>query len=121
MRFLVIILVCLILWVPRVVADTPIPPGLNPGDHYQLIFATSVVTAIDSNTQVPPAWPFFGGLAAADWGVTFSAWQANILPNWNFVDPIYHAVLSTNGHDAKDRISIQAPLYNTQGELIAND
>jgi len=44
-----------------------------------------------------------------------------MLPDWNFNDIIFHAVLSTNGHDAKDRINLQATLYNTHGELIAND
>jgi hypothetical protein len=30
-------------------------------------------------------------------------------------------VHSTNGHNAKNRLDIEAPIYNTQGELIATD
>jgi hypothetical protein len=83
-------------------AQPPVPPGLQPGDHYHLIFATSFPTDIDTDTSVPPATPFFGGLAAADYTVTYAAWSGGMLPEWNFADITWHAVLSTNGHNAKD-------------------
>jgi hypothetical protein len=120
MRTASVLVACIVAFVARVVAQ-PVPAGLQPGDHYHLIFATSFQTDIDTDTSVPPATPFFGGLAAADYAVTYTAWAAGMLPDWNFADLAWHAVLSTNGHNAKDRISVQGPIYNTHGDLIAND
>jgi hypothetical protein len=94
--------------------------GLQPGDQYHIIFATSFVTVISSDTTVPPALPAFGGLAAADYTVTFAAAQAGLVPGWNDLDITYKALLSTNGNDARDRITITGPVYNTNGFLIAN-
>lgn len=98
----------------------PVPVGLQPGDQYHIIFATSFVTVISSDTTVPPALPAFGGLAAADYTVTFAAAQAGLVPGWNDLDITYKALLSTNGNDARDRITITGPVYNTNGFLIAN-
>jgi hypothetical protein len=77
MRLAAFLIACILASIAR--AAPPVPPGLQPGDHYQLIFATSFVTAIDTDTSVPPATPYFGGLAAADYTVTYAAWQASML------------------------------------------
>jgi hypothetical protein len=87
---------------------------------YHTVFATSFVTVIDTNTSVPPATPYWGGLNAADFTVTFAAWQGGLLPNWNFSDIVYHAILSTNSHNAKDRLTIVGPILNTQNVLVAS-
>jgi len=100
------------------------PPGLQAGDTYQLIFATSFQTTVDSDPLVPPVFPRFGGLDAGDWIVTFAAASSGLpgLPNpWNGEDLVYQAVLSINGSDARDRLAISGPVYNTHGELIALD
>ena len=84
------------------------------------MFATSFVTAVDNQPDpIPNPGPYFNGLDSADSLVTYAAWQANLLPNWNFQDNVYHAVLSTQAHNAKDRLDIEAPIYNMHGDLIA--
>jgi hypothetical protein len=60
-------------------------------------------------------------LAAAEYTVTYAAYQAGLLPNWSFSDILYHAVLSTNGHDVRDRVLISAPIYNMNGDLVADN
>jgi len=74
---------------------------------------------------VPPFLPGFGGLDAADWAVTFYASQGGLLEPffpgtfWDSHNIIYKAVLSTQAMPAVDRLDIQAPIYNTNGDLIA--
>jgi hypothetical protein len=87
---------------------------------YHTVFATSFVTLIDTDTSVPPAMPYWGGLNAADFAVTFAAWQGGLLPNWNFSDIVYHAILSTNSLNAKNRLSIVGPILNTRNVLVAS-
>lgn len=96
-----------------------VPPGLHPGDQYHLVFVTSTVTGIDTDTSVPPAIPFWGGIAAADYLVTDSADAAGLIPGWNHVDILYHAILSDSTVDARDHINVQGPVYNTHGDLVA--
>ena len=101
-------------------AASPSPPsGLQPGDKYHVIFATSFQTAVDSVAIFPPAFPHFGSLEAADWIVTFAVYNTGQLPDWNTYDLIYTAILSTAETDARDRLTLQGPLYNTRGDLIA--
>ena len=102
-------------------ADPPVPPGLVPGDEYQLMFVNSFDTFISVQTGSPPFLPFWGGLDAADWTVSFAASQGGLIDNWNQSDIIYKAVLSTQTETAFDRLDIQAPIYNTNGDLIAMD
>ena len=110
-------------------AEMPVPPGLDPGDTYQLIFATSFPTSVDTSHSVPPSIPDFGGFDAADWIVTFAAFNAGLpapddvpwLQGWNGEELVYKAVLSNEFVDARDRIGLEGPLYNTAGELLAAD
>jgi hypothetical protein len=113
--------ILVLAWGLPVVAGLPIPSGLQPGDHYQVIFATSFTAAVSPNSTFPPSLPYFTGLDQADYLVTYAAYQANLLPNWNQTDLVYHAILSTDGHNAKDRLDVEAPLYNMQGEFLAAD
>ena len=42
---------------------------------------------------------------------------------WDAVTPYWQAILSDTGDggDARDRLNITAPVYNTNGELVATD
>ena len=90
----------------------------NPAVYHE-IFATADVFSISSDTSVPPVGGTFGGLNAADWQCTFSAYMAGKVPTWNGVDLVYKAVLSLDGTNARDRFTLNGPLYNTVGELIS--
>ena len=102
-------------------AALPVPASLQPGDHYHIIFVTGLVTAIDTDTTVPPNIPLWGGIAAADYIVTGSAAAGGLTDNSGFQDITWKAVLSTSTVDARDRINVQGPVYNTHGDLIATD
>lgn len=77
---------------------------------------TGFVTSIDTDTTVPPAIPQFGGLAAADYGVTYAAAGGGLITGWNSSDIIYKAILSTEGNNARDRLAISGPVYNTRDQ-----
>ena len=100
-------------------AQPPVPPGVEPGESYHLMFVDSTDLFVDTFVFVPPFLPGFGGLDAADWADTFFASQASLIDNWNQTDILYKAVLSTQTETAADRLDIQAPIYNTNGDLIA--
>jgi hypothetical protein len=107
---------------PLVVPDALVPAGLTPGSKYQLIFTTGSTYRPSSHTVVPPASPNrFGGIPAADYQVTFAAAVAGWIPSWNGVDRLLSSILSTASSPARDRLTITAPVYNTHGELVAND
>jgi hypothetical protein len=89
--------------------------------YIHFVFVTRDLYEIDTDTSVPPASPLFGGLEAADYTVTQAAANAGILHNWNGTDLIYHAILSTNGQNASDRIPILGPVFNMQGQRVAGD
>jgi hypothetical protein len=50
-------LVCVLLWVASAAAQPFVPADLLPGDHFQIVFVTSFVTNIDTDTSVPPSFP----------------------------------------------------------------
>ena len=54
-------------------AQPPVPPGVEPGESYHLIFVNSFDTGVTPSPTFPPFIPFFGGLAPADWLVTLAA------------------------------------------------
>jgi len=98
------------------------PAGLGPGDQYHILFATSTVAYVTNDTSVPPPTPAeFGGIDAADWIVTYRAAFAGLVPGWNGLDLVYRSILSIDGDNAVDRLSIVGPVYNTNGDLLAND
>ena len=98
------------------------PAGLQPGDSYHLIFATSGVQGLSSDTSLPPSnVGFFGGLDQADWIATFHAFNAGLpeTADWDFLNPIYQTVLSTTDSPALERLEIAGPLFRTDGVLVA--
>ncbi len=105
------------------------PAGLAPGSEYQLMFVNSFDTFVSNQTGSPPTVPFWGGLDAADWVTTLAAAISGLLEPFEPFFPgtswdgniIYKAVLSTQAETAFDRLDIQAPIYNTNGDLIATD
>jgi hypothetical protein len=44
-----------------------------------------------------------------------------MIPDWHGYDLVWKALLSTSTQDARDRITIDGPVYNTRGELLAHD
>ena len=103
-------------------ASLSIPAGLQPGDKYHVMFATSFNTNITGDPSVPAPFPFFGGLDAADWTVTYAAFLGGLLEDeWSGFDTVYQAVLSINGENARDRINVEGQIFNTNGDLIALD
>lgn len=88
----------------------PLPADLNPGDSYHLIFVTSTTT--DSN---------FGGLAGGDAYVQARANSAGI---GDAIGVSWLALLSQEVPgtvDAISRFNPTAPVYNMNGERIANN
>lgn len=103
-------------------ADTH-PAALDVGDTFHWMFATSIEYGITTDRSVPPASGEFGGIEAASYQTTFQAFQAGLLnPTQQWAEsptPIYRAVLSDSTADAREHTAIQAPLYNTHGEKLA--
>ena len=98
------------------------PDGqVGPGESYHIAFATSFQTSLSSNTSVPPSFPFFGGIEAASWNVTFAAFNSGLFTGWNGSDILYRAVLSDSTANAIDHTNIQGRVYNTNGDLLAVD
>jgi hypothetical protein len=104
-------------------ASSVLPPqGLQPGDTYHLVFVTSFPTKVtNASTVPPPSSDMFGSMPAADWVVTMAAFDAGLLADWNGLDLVYKAILSTLTEVAHDHVPITAPVYNTRGELVATD
>lgn len=100
-------------------AQVGVPPELPPGTTYNLIFATSESTRPGGSLGTE----FFEYLEDADWIVTYWAHRANLplTEDWDGVSSIYTALLSNRGTDARDRIDLQGPLYNTNGDRLLGD
>lgn len=78
------------------------PPGLQPGDTYQLTFVTSNETAATSADIAD--YDAFVQTAAAAAGMSSIAW---------------HVIGSTLAVDANAHALVSAPVYNMNGELVA--
>lgn len=103
-------------------AQPPVPPDLEPGDKYHLVFVTRFDMFVSTNPSIPPFFPVFGSIEAADWNVSTSAGLASLLDDGVFFEsPPYTAIMSAFGENARDRINVTAPVYNMQGELLAVD
>jgi len=87
---------------------------------YHRIFVTSSRTNIDPSEAFPPPYPRWGGLPAADWAVTYHAYLAGFIPNWDGLAIVYKAVLSTQTEYARDRLVIEGPIINTAGQTVAD-
>ena len=97
----------------------PPPPGLSPGDTYHRIFATSLSFFVVNSGPFPPNIPLFSSATDADWYATLSASNSGLLDSWNGKDIVYQALLSTSSEDAKDRVPVSGPVYNSNNDLIA--
>jgi hypothetical protein len=87
-------------------AEVILPTDLNPGDKYQIIFVTE--GTIDATSPDISVYNAF---------VTSEAGKSGDLPSAD-----WYAVASTTSIDAKNNAVAYAdvPIYNTQGERIAN-
>ncbi len=93
-----------------------------PGSTYHLLFATSNFYRTTSTQSIPPPTLRFGNIAGADYQVTSSAFAAS-LPStgpWDGVSPIYRAILSITGDNARDRLSVSGPVLNMHGTELAS-
>jgi len=59
-----------------------------------------------------------GGLENADDIVTLAAYWGGLIPDWNGVDRVYRAILSTSMIDARDRVPFDRSIFNRNNELI---
>lgn len=85
------------------------------------VFATSIQTNLTTSTAVPPSLPTFGGIEAASWICTLRAFSAGLFTGWNGQDLVYKAILSDGTRDARDWVGFQGAIFNTNGDLVAND
>ncbi len=111
--FLGLLMMAMVAARPGLVQAMPIvPSGLNPGDKYHLIFATSTRHTSD-----------FGGIAAGDVIVDTRANSPGALTR----GASYRAILSDSTTDAINLHGTSffngssAPIYNTQGQLVSPD
>ncbi len=102
------------------------PPGLSPGDTYHAVFVTGAITTISGSTSVPPPTATeFGSAEAADWIVNFQAFVSGNNTGWNGLDLNWTALIATSAgvstpaEAITDRVSIEGPVYNMNGDLVA--
>jgi hypothetical protein len=88
-------------------APITLPPGLNPGDPYHLIFVTSVTIAATSS-NIADYDEFVETLVALQPGGYLAA-----------LGTTWRAVVSTPTVDAIDHIGVSAPVYRMNGLLVA--
>jgi hypothetical protein len=86
-----------------------------------VLFITDGLYGINAAANPAPIGNAFGGLLAADLLVTQAAANAGLVPGWNGQDRVFKALLSSATENARDRVAIQAPVYNTVGQQLAND
>ena len=108
---LIFIFVALYGWIISTAEASYIPSGLNPGDHYQLIFVTS--TARDATSSNISDYNAFVNTAAKHSGSLVS----NVL---------FYAIASTGTVNAKDNAAQSinpkfVGVFNLNGSLVANN
>ena len=59
-----------------------------------------------------------GGLDGADDQCTLHAFIGNLIPDWNGVDRLYKAVLSTSDADANARVVLDRSIFNRNNTLV---
>ncbi len=92
-----------------------------PGSTYHLLFATDEILSITNSTAFPPIQGEFGNIAQADWQTTYAAANGGLpgTETWDGLGIHYRAILSINGSNARDRLAINGPVYNTHGTPLA--
>lgn len=94
----------------------------TPGSTYHLLFASNELFNITTSNGFPPMPGFFKGLEGADWQVTNAAFNAGLQspgPSWNGTSIHYTAILSISTSNARDRLTINGPVYNMHGTRLA--
>ena len=87
-------------------------------EHYPVLFVTDDVYAVDFFNIIPPIPPFFGSIPAADYHVTAAAYDAGILPEWDFNTLEFHSLLSEPLSYLVNLRLGHTGLVNVRGELI---
>ncbi|MCX6873514.1 MAG: Ig-like domain-containing protein [Verrucomicrobia bacterium] len=102
-----------------------VPPGLNPGDHYRLVFVTSTETYSGGSNHGPnPPW----FTTVADYNA-FATTTANAVPALAALSTPWKAIITTQSPDsnAKDNTgtnpssSTGVPIYNLGGRRVADN
>ena len=110
--------------IATIVFPTAESAGAGPADQYVMYVTTGTYSVVNSN-PVPPISPFFGSIEAADFYVNEDFHAAGFLIDrgyeweWDFVTPVFKAVMSALGESAVNRLDLQAgkPILNTRGEV----
>ena len=113
----ILALVFLLGFTGTAVAQPPLPLG----SKYHLLFITDFNASIEPFNTFPPSFPDFGSVQAADWYATEAAVLGGLLTEWNGLDIVYRALISDSTVNARDRMTIEGPVYNTQFDLLALD
>ena len=104
-------------------------PADNDGLSFSIVaspepltmFVTANLYVNNGDTSTfPPSNPFFGSIDTADYYTSFSAYQAGLIPDWDFITPVYRAVLSDDTVDARDRVPTDRAIVNVLGETVAD-
>ncbi|MEM9410256.1 MAG: hypothetical protein AAGA30_04030 [Planctomycetota bacterium] len=94
--------------------------GPNPNPFFQhVIFVTANSYSVSSSQSFPPPLTAINGQDGACWHCTLAAFNSGLLPAWNGVDIVWHALLSDENFNANER-PINAAVYNTMGQLVAS-
>ena len=100
-------LILLIVFQTTAVASVFLPVGLNAGDTYQLVFLSQGETAATSSSI-----SYYNDFAQS---------QAELNSLTGYEDGVtYNAIVSTSAVEARNNALVSAPVYNFNGELVAN-
>ena len=89
-------------------ADVFVPPGLNPGDTFQLVFVTGSVENPSSND-----------IGIYNEFVQTEAAKHPLLTGTD-MEVTYRVIASTSSVDARDNALVSAPVYRLDGQLVAS-
>ena len=74
---------------------------------------------VNNFNQIPPVFPFFGSIEAADYYANFEAHQAGLF-DWDGTTPVFKAVMSALNKSARNRLVLEPgkPILNVHGQQI---
>ncbi len=87
------------------------------------VFVTSIPTSLDSNESFPPPYPSWGGLAAADWVVTYEGWLGGYTitddpGGWDGVTTLFRAILSTSDDNGANPDALAINRLPISGRIV---
>jgi hypothetical protein len=90
----------------------------SPADQF-VMYVTAGNLSITNSHQIPPLPGFFSSLEAADYHLNTFAHQAGLF-DWNGIDYVFKAVMSTQAEPAITRLYLPQgkPILNTLGQQI---